>query len=66
MDYTFTTPKEWADTSVTALAEKNLEVVEREHWRRFFAASAIQSGSSCKDAVAIADEMLKLLRIDGR
>lgn len=39
---------------------------EREYWRRIFAASAIQSGSSCEDAVAIADEMLKLLCIDGR
>lgn len=70
-DCTFTTPKEWADTSVTALAEKNREVAsemmsrfEREYWRRIFAASVIQSGSSCEDAVSIADEMLKLLCID--
>lgn len=74
------TPQEWAEISSRALAEKNREVVsemmsrfesmqkcsEREHWRRVFAASAIQSGSSCEDAVAIADEMLKLLCIDGR
>jgi hypothetical protein len=80
MDDSVPTPLEWAEMSAAALAEKNREVVsemmsrfeaiqkcsEREHWRRIFAASAIQSGSSCEDAVAIADEMLKLLCIDGR
>lgn len=80
MDDSVPTPLEWAEMSAAALAEKNREVVsemmsrfeaiqkcsEREHWRRVFAASAIQSGSSCEDAVAIADEMLKLLCIDGR
>lgn len=78
MDDSVPTPLEWAEMSAAALAEKNREVVsemmsrfeaiqkcsEREHWRRIFAASAIQSGSSCEDAVAIADEMLKLLCID--
>lgn len=80
MDDSVPTPLEWAEMSAAALAEKNREVVsemmsrfeaiqkcsEREHWRRIFAASAIQSGSSCEDAVYIADEMLKLLCIDGR
>ena len=67
------TPQEWAEMSASALAEKNREVAsdmmsrfEREYWRRIFAASAIQSGSSCEGAVSIADEMLKLLCIDGR
>ncbi len=80
MDDSVPTPLEWAEMSAAALAEKNREVVsemmsrfeaiqkcsEREHWRRVFAASAIQSGSSCEDAVDIADEMLKLLCIDRR
>lgn len=59
------TPQELEYASASALEEKNREIMrEIVYWRRIFAASAIQSGSSCEDAVAIADEMLKLLHID--
>lgn len=34
---------------------------ERSHWRKVFAAAAIEGGSGCLQAVAVADEMLRLL-----
>lgn len=34
---------------------------EANHWRRVFAAAAIEGGKTCEEAIALADEMVQRL-----